>query len=150
MPLFPAGRRWFVSASWATVLASLLHTAGNTLSPTPTDAAYSTLESTMRGYRIDLGLRMVPSMWDINQSLVFTMSFCLATIGVLGVLIGTSRDTARLLRPAAIVLTLASAALTALFLKYQITPALVSMAVITVLFGVAIAEAGRRETRVWR
>ena len=151
MPIFPAGRRWFVAASWATVLVSLLHTAGNTLSPQPTDAAYTTLESTMRGYRIPLGLGMVPSMWDIDQSLVFTMSICLAAMGLLGILVGTSRDTtARLLRPAAIILTLASAGLTALFFRYQITPALVSMAVVTVLFVVAIVESGRRDTRVWR
>jgi hypothetical protein len=150
MPMFPAGRRWFVSASWATVLVSLLHTAGNTLAPNPTDTAYSALESNMRGYRIPLGLGMVPSMWDINQSLVFTMSICLAALGLLGIVVGTSRDTSRLLRPAAIILTLASAALTALYLSYQITPAFVSMAVVTMLFAVAIVESGRRETRVWR
>jgi hypothetical protein len=151
MPIFPAGRRWFISASWATVLVSLLHTAGNTLSSPPSDAAYTTLESTMRGYRIPLGLGMVPSMWQINQSLVFTMSICLATMGVLGIVLATSRDTtSRLLRPAAIVLTLASAGLTALFFKYQITPAFVSMVVVTILFVVAIAESGRRDSRVWR
>jgi hypothetical protein len=151
MPIFPPGRRWFVAASWATVLVSLLHTLGNTLPPPPTDAAYVTLESTMRGYRIPLGLGMVPSMWDISHSLVFTMSICLAAMGVLGILLGTSRDaTHLLLRPAAVVLTLASAALTALFFRYQITPALVSMAVVTILFGFAIVESGRGETRVWR
>ena len=61
MPMFPAGRRWFVAASWTTVLVSLLHTAGNTLAPPPTDAAYTSLESAMRGYRMPLGLGMVPS-----------------------------------------------------------------------------------------
>ena len=150
MPTFPAGRRWFIAASWATVLVSLLHTAGSTLSPTPSDAAYTTLESTMRGYRIPLGLGLIPSMWDINQSLVFTMSICLAAMGLLGVVLGTSRDTtSRVLRPAAIVLSLASAGLTVMYFRYQITPALVSMAVVTVLFVVAVVESGR-DSRVWR
>jgi hypothetical protein len=105
----------------------------------------------MRGYRIPLGLGMAPSMWDISQSLVFTMSICLAAMGVLGILLGTSRDASpRLLRPAAVVLTLASAALTALFFRYQITPAFASMAVVTILFVFAIVESGRGDTRVWR
>jgi hypothetical protein len=150
MPMFPAGRRWFVAASWTTVLVSLLHTAGNTLPPPPPDPAYTTLESTMRGYHIPLGLGMVPSMWDVNQSLVFTMSICLAAMGLLGIVLGTSRDTtSRVLRPASIVLSLASASLTVMFFRYQITPALVSMAVVTVLFVVAIVESGR-DSRVWR
>ncbi len=104
----------------------------------------------MRGYHIPLGLGMIPSMWDINQSLVFTMSICLAAMGLLGIVLGTSRDTtSRVLRPAAIVLSLASAGLTVMYLRYQITPALVSMAVVTLLFVVAIAESGR-DSRVWR
>ena len=151
MPMFPAGRRWFLAGSWATILVSILHTMGSTLSPPPPDAAYKTLESTMRGYMIPLGLGMVPSMWDINQSLVFTMSICLATMGLLGVVLGTSRDaTARLLRPAAVLFTLGSAALAGLFFVYQVTPAFVSMAVVTVLFIAAIAETQRMDSRVWR
>jgi hypothetical protein len=151
MPMFPAGRRWFLTGSWATILVSLLHTMGSTLSTPPPDAAYKTLESTMRGYTIPLGLGLVPSMWDINRSLVFTMSICLATMGLLGIVLGTSRDTTpRLLRPAAVILTIASAALTGLYFVYQVTPALVSMAVVTVLFIAAIAETQRMDSRVWR
>ena len=37
----------------------------------------------MKRYTIPLGLGMAPSMWDINQSLVFTMSINLATMGIL-------------------------------------------------------------------
>jgi hypothetical protein len=151
MAIFPDGRRWFVTASWAAVLVSLLHTLGNTLSTPPTDANYTTLEQTMRGYTVPLGLGMAPSMWDINQSLVFTMSICLAAMGLLGVAIGTANDaTSRLVRPAAVILAIASAALTALYYVYQVTPALVSMAVVTLLFVAAIAESGRADPRVWR
>jgi hypothetical protein len=151
MPMFPAGRRWFISASWATLVVSLLHTLGNTLPSPPSDAGYQALESTMRGYRVPLGLGMVPSMWDISQSLVFTMSICLAALGVLGVMIGQSRDTSsRLLRPAALLFMLVSAALTVLYFVYEVTPAFVSMAVVTVLFLAAVVEAQRSDGRVWR
>jgi hypothetical protein len=144
MPLFAPGRRWFVSSSWATVVVALLHTLGNTLSSPPPDAAYTTLEKTMRGYTIPLGLGMVPSMWDINRSLVFTMSITLAAIGIMGVVIGASREAGGSLRRSiAIVMLVASAALTAVFFVYQVTPAFVSMAVVTVLLVAAVIESGR-------
>jgi hypothetical protein len=43
----------------------------------------------------------------------------------------------------AIALTIASAALTLLYLWYQITPAFVSLVVMTLLWVVAVFEAGR-------
>ena len=153
MPFFPVGRRWFTTASWATVVVALLHTLGNTLSAPPADAAYTTLETTMKGYTVPLGLGMSPSMWDINQSLVFTMSIALATMGPLWLCCCRDRTetlTPGLLRPAAVVLTVASLALTALFAVYQVTPALVSMAVVSVLYLVAVVEARRSDAGVWR
>ena len=125
------------------ILTALLHTIGNTLPSPPTDKAYVALERSMRAYTIPLGLGMVPSMWDINQSLVFTMSITLATMGILSLVIGMSREPGRSLpRTIAIIQAVASAALTVLFYVAQVTPAFVSMAVVTLLFGVAIFEAG--------
>jgi hypothetical protein len=144
MAMFPRGRRWLVVASWTTVFVALLHTIGNTLSAPPPGEAYATLERTMRDYHLPLGLGMVPSMWDINQSLVFTMSVCLAAMGALGIVAGVSGDAGPVLRRrVAISLTIASAALTLLYLWYQITPAFVSLVVMTLLWVVAVFEAGR-------
>jgi hypothetical protein len=146
MTLFAPGRRWFAAGSIATIVVAALHTIGNTLAPEPTDAAYVALVAAMRGYVIPLGLGMFPSMWAIYHSLVFTMSICLVAMGGLGLVIGSSSDASpRLIARAALVLFVASAALTALFLFCRITPALVSMAVVTVLYGMA---AGPRRASV--
>jgi len=142
MSIFAAGRRWFAAASSATIVVAALHTLGNTLGPAPTDASYVALDAAMRGYVVPLGLGMSPSVWMIYQSLVFTMSICLVAMGSLGLVIGASDASPRLISRAALVLAVSSAALTALFAVCQVTPALVSMAVVTVLF--AIAAVGSR------
>ncbi len=142
MSIFAPGRRWFAAGSIATIVVAALHTLGNTLGPAPTDAAYLALDAAMRGYVVPLGLGMSPSVWTIYQSLVFTMSICLLGMGILGLVIGASDASPRLISRVALVLAVSSAALTALYAVCQVTPALVSMAVVTVLF--AIATLGSR------
>ena len=116
-------------------VVALLHTLGNTLSTPPADAAYTTLETTMKGYTrsarvgdvaVDVGHQPEPRLH--NEHLP-------GDDGPAWRAAGTRHETRRpeLLRPAAVVLTVASLALTALFAVYQITPALVSMAVVSVL-----------------
>ena len=144
MPLFVPGRRWFAAASIATIVVAALHTLGNTVGPEPTDAAYLNLDAAMRSYVVPLGLGMSPSVWAIHQSLMFTMSICLVGMGSLGLVIGSSTDASpRLISRAALVLAVSSAAMTALYLVCQITPALVSMAVVTVLFAIAARQTSR-------
>jgi hypothetical protein len=139
MTLLASGRRMFATASIATILVAILHTIGNTLSSPPADQAYVSLEAAMRAYTVPLGMGMVPSVWDIYQGLVFTMSICLAAMGALGMVIGASRDaTPALLSRIALTQAIASAALTVLYVVYQITPALISMTVVTLLYGVAV------------
>jgi len=43
-----------------------------------------------------------------------------------------------------------SPCLTVMYFRYQVTPALVSLAVVTVLFVVATMQSGRGDSRVWR
>jgi hypothetical protein len=139
MTLFASGRRLFMAASFAMILVAILHTIGNTLSSPSADSAYVSLEAAMRAYTVPLGMGMVPSVWDIYRGLVFTMSICLAAMGALGIVIGASREaTPALLSRIALTQAIASAALTVLYVVYQITPALISMAVVTLLFAVAV------------
>jgi hypothetical protein len=137
--LFARGRRLFGVACISLFLVAVLHTIGNTVSPPPPDPAYHATEQAMMNYRVPLGLGMVPSVWDIYRSLVFTMSVCLVAMGALGVVVGASIDaTPRLISRTAVVQAIASAVLTALYLFYQITPAFISMAVVTLLFAAAV------------
>jgi hypothetical protein len=106
----------------------------------------------MRGYQVPLGLGMTPSVWDIYRGLVFTMSICLVAMAGLGLMVSSAPEaTPRLLSRVAMIEAVASAALTILYLAYQITPALVSMAVVTVLFAAAMrttsAPAGQTQSR---
>jgi hypothetical protein len=136
--MFAPGRRWFTAGSLAMIVVALLHTLGNTLPSPPTDAEYVAMEASMRDYVVPLGLGMAPSVWDIYQSLVFTMSICLLGFGVVGLALATSADaTPRLLARVAAALAVVSLALTVLYVICEVTPALVSMAVVTVLFAVA-------------
>jgi len=144
MTLFARGRRAFSSACIATIVVAALHTIGNTLSGPPPDAAYAAVVSAMRGYTIPLGIGMSPSLWDIYRGLVFTMSICLVAMGALGLMIAASRDaTARLLSGAALVLGVFSAALTLLYWVYRVPPPLITMAIVTALFAIAVVTTSR-------
>ena len=138
MSLFAPGRRWFAAASIATIVVAALHTLGNTVGPAPTDAAYLNLDAAMRSYVIPLGLGMSPvGLGDLSKPGVHDVDLP----GGDGKPRAGDRLVAdaspRLIARAALVLAVSSAALTALFLVCQITPALVSMAVVTVLYGMA-------------
>jgi hypothetical protein len=141
MILFARGRRLFGVSCICLFLVAALHTIGNTLPPPPTGPQYQATERAMMSYRVPLGMGMGPSVWDIHRSLVFTMSVCLVAMGALGVVVGAANDaTPRLISRTALVQAISSAVLTALFLFYQITPAFISMAVVTALFAGAVVS----------
>lgn len=146
MPLFARGRRLFTWSCIATIVVAALHTIGNTVGTPPGDAAFVSLESAMRGYRIPMGMGMSPSVWEIYRGLVFTMSLCLVAMGALGLAVAGSRDaTTRLLSRLALVFAISSAALTILYWVYQIPPPLISMAIVTVLFAIAFRTTAQAE-----
>jgi hypothetical protein len=146
MPLFARGRHLFTWSCIATIVVAALHTIGNTVATPPGDAAFVSLESAMRGYRIPMGMGMSPSVWEIYRGLVFTMSLCLVAMGALGLAVAGSRDaTTRLLSRLALVFAISSAALTILYWVYQIPPPLISMAIVTVLFAIAFRTTAQAE-----
>jgi hypothetical protein len=138
MSLFAPGRRWFAAGSITMIVVAALHTIGNTAGGPPPDAALQRVESAMQGYTLPLGMGMAPSIYDIFQSLVFTMSICLVGLGALGIALGSSAQVpAAVLTRVAWVLSAVSAALAVLSFAYRIPPPLISFVVTTVLFGIA-------------
>jgi hypothetical protein len=138
MSPFSPGRRLFSTASSAAILVAILHTIGS-VAPGGEDAGMPAVRAGMEGYRIPLGMGMSPSIWDIFRSLTFTMSVCLFAIGALGLALASdSQATPGVLSRTALVFAIASAILTLMYAYYRIPPPLISMAVVTVLYVVAI------------
>jgi hypothetical protein len=133
------GRRMLKIASYALIVVALLHTIGN-LTTAPADAAEASLQSAMRAYTVPLGMGMVPSVWDIFRSLVFTMSVCLVAMGVLGIVIASDEVPARVRYRGAVVLLIACAGMTAMYGVLQIPPPFISLAVVTLLYAVCVVQ----------
>jgi hypothetical protein len=144
--LFARGRRLFTSACLATILVAILHTIGNVV-PGGEPPEMLALFAAMQGYQVPLGIGMSPSIWDIFRGLVFTMTVCFLAIGAFGLVVAADRDaTPRLLSRVALVLTIMSAVLTALYFYYRIPPPLISMVVVTLLFAGAVKTTAAAKT----
>jgi hypothetical protein len=139
MTMFASGRRLFSAASIATIVVAVLHTVGH-FSPAPADdARYTVLERMMRDYRIPLGLGMAPSIHDLFESLSLTMSVSLLTLGILGLVLAADRDaTPRLLSRTAAVFACGMGLLTVIYWVYRIPPPLVTIAIVTLLYALAV------------
>ena len=138
MSPFAPGRRLFSIASSATILVAILHTVGNA-APANEDAAMLAVRAGMEGYRLPLGLGMAPSVWDIFRGLAFTMTVCLLSMGALGLVLAADAETTpRVLSRIAFVFAVTSALLTLLYAYYQVPPPLISMAIVTVLYAMAV------------
>ncbi len=144
MSLFSLGRRMFSTASIAMIVVAILHTIGN-VAPQAEDAPMLAVRAGMEGYRIPLGIGMSPSIWDIFRGLTFTMSVCLLAMGTLGLVLAADSEAApRVLSRMAVVLAATSALLTLLYAYYRIPPPLISMAIVTVLYVVAVRSSRSR------
>ena len=137
------GRRLYLAASIAMILVAGLHTLGQ-FAPPPPSGELTTLRGMMRAVRIDMGLGMRPSMYDVHRSLAFTMSVTLVAIGAFGVLIARAEDASgRLLRQAIVLSTIATGILVVLFAAYRIPPPLLTIAMVEILFLAALVRALR-------
>jgi hypothetical protein len=135
------GRRLYLAGSIALILVAGLHTWGQ-LAPPPADQALATVTGMMRGVRLDMGLGMHPSVYEIFRSLAFTMSVTLVVMGVFGVIIARAEDSSgRLLRRAILTSTIAVGVLVVLYAVYRIPPPLITLAVVELLFLTALVRA---------
>lgn len=125
-------------ASAAMMIVAALHTIGNISPPPEVAERLAPLREQMQRTVVPFGLGMTPSVWDIQRSLVFTMSVCLLTIGCLGMLVALDRDASnRLRRRIAGTAAAASAALTTIYGLYGIAPPFLMLSTVTLLFASA-------------
>ena len=134
------GRRLYLAGSIALILVAALHTWGQ-FAPTPPEPALSAVLTMMRGVRLDLGLGMQPSVYDIFRSLAFTMSITLAALGAFGLIVIRADPSTRLLRAAILTSSLAVGAVVVLQAVYRIPPPFISLAVVELLFLAALVRA---------
>jgi hypothetical protein len=133
MGRFSSDRRRLTIASLMMLLGAALHTVGNLASPP--DAGLIDMRASMQNFHIALGLGMSPSMWDIQRTLVFTMSICVAAIAWLGLAVAANTSS-----PPSLIATVSriglvvSGALTVLCAYYQVPPPLITFAVITACY----------------
>jgi hypothetical protein len=139
--MFRPGRRLFSIAAILLIVVAGLHTLGH-FSPPPEDPALREVESAMRGYRLALPLGMNPSVHDVLGSLSLTMTITLLLVGALDLLV--ARSEAPSLRPFIFANVVGVGALVVLYGYYRISPPLVTLALVWVLFVLAWVLSERR------
>lgn len=128
------GRKSFIAANAFMLLIDVSHTWGR-FNP-PIDSGEQVVRTSMQAYAIDMGLGLQASLWDVFQSLGFTMSVYLLAAGALNLWLLSFLD-ARRLRQLAFLNAGVAFVLTGLYSFYTITPPIVSYAAIGLAFVVA-------------
>ena len=129
-PIWQRGRRLFTTAAILMLLTAISHTMGN-LFPGPPGPAEQKLFAAMDDYREPMGLGMIPSMRDIYSTLVFTMSITFGALGLLNLVVASSRETsASLLRRLTWVNAIWVGAFLILSWAYRVPPPLISAVII--------------------
>ncbi len=132
--MFRRGRRLFSVAAILLILVAGLHALGH-FSPPPEDPAAQTVKASMEGYRRELPLGMRPSVRDILRSLSLTMTITLLLIGALDLLV--ARSVVPSLRPFALANVVGVGALVVLYGYYRVSPPLVTLALVWLVFALA-------------
>lgn len=146
MRILQRGMRLFVGASIGLLLIAAAHTAGHFKEGEST-ADVAAAEAAMRAGRLDVGMGMRPSVLDVFQSVLLTMSLPLVALAAANlVAVAASSRPDELIMPLASVSALVCLALAALYARYRVTPPLLTFAVLTPLFAAA-ALRGRSQQR---
>jgi hypothetical protein len=136
---FSKGRRAFTLAAMLMLMTAMAHTLGG-ITPI-TDPDLRLLITQMSGFHLPLGLNWAPSVWDIYQNLMFTMSITFAGMGLLNATLGASPDAPLgLLRRMSVVNLLWVAGFTALAAVFRITPSVISGVVVLLTLLVSLKK----------
>ena len=135
-PILEVGRRLYSGTALLTLAVAALNTYAMTL-PVPPD--YDLAAQAMRNSTMDMGMGMRPSLWDVHMAFAFTMSIALAMMGALGLVLASTADsTSRVLDRSATVFAVTSGALTALYWVTKVPPPFITMAVLTLCWGLSM------------
>jgi hypothetical protein len=125
MLIFAPGRRAFSLAAILMLLTALAHTLGN-IQPI-NDPERRLLITQMAAVRVPVGAGQTPSIWDVYQDLVFTMTATFLGLGLVNLVLGSHRDSsAALLRRVSWMNLVWVLGYIALSLAFQVAPAWIS------------------------
>jgi hypothetical protein len=137
MLIFARGRRAFSLAAVLMLFTALAHTLGNIQPINNPDQRL--LITQMAALRLPVGLQMTPSVWQIYQDLMFTMSVTFLGLGLVNVTLGAHREaTTALLRRVSWMNLIWVAAYTLLAMAFQVTPAAISGLLILIAVGFSL------------
>jgi hypothetical protein len=139
--MFRPGRRLFSVAAILLIVVAGLHTMGH-FAPAPDDPALLAVEASMKGYRLELPLGMHPSVRDVLSSLSLTMTVTLLLVGALDLLV--ARSALPSVRPFALANVVGVGALVALYWYHRISPPLVTLALVCLVFVLNLVLPERR------
>lgn len=138
MAIWQKGRRLFVIASILMIVTAVFHTLGQ-FAPS-SGPAETTAINAMQAFRVDLGLGMRPSIFDVFRGLAFTMSITFVAIAALNLVVASSAETsAKLLRRITWVNIIWVVVFTAVTLGYQALPPVISGLVFLVFLVASLA-----------
>jgi hypothetical protein len=130
--LWRPGRRLFSTAAVLMLLTAAAHTAGGLASRPENDFERQVFAS-MDSLKLPVGMGMNPSLLDAYGDLMFTMSVTTAGLGLLNLVIASSKDaTDRLLRSIGWTNAIWVAGFLALSWHYQILPPVIFATIIEV------------------
>ena len=132
LKMFKRGTRLFSLATIMLLLIAVLHTFG--LFSDPVDEEGIVLVQSMRGYKIDVGMGMHPSVYDVQMSLGLTMSIFMIFLAMLNFIVLYASPTAILFRRVTLLNAACMWSLAILYLTYQVFPPLMSFVVIGSLY----------------
>jgi hypothetical protein len=119
------GRRMFSIACFLILITAALHTIGN-MAGAPTRGPEENGIRVMQEVRLNMGMGMEPSMYDIFRTLTFTMSVTFTALGVIGlILTGSKSVSSGVIRNITWFYALWNGAFTALCFYYRIPPPLI-------------------------
>lgn len=132
--IFKPGNRLFATASILMIVVAMLHTIGH-FAPAPADdTALHTVMAAMRGYQLDMGLGMKPSMMDIFESLSLTMAITVVFFGIQNlVTLAIAGENFKLVRRLTVLSILWVGGLIMLYTIYRVLPPLFSFIVVEIV-----------------
>lgn len=137
--VFKRGNRLLAAGSILIIIVAMLHTMGHFAPAPANDTALHAVITAMRGYQLDMGMGMKPSLMDIFESLSLTMTITVLFLGIQNlVMLAAAGDNSKLVRRITVLSMLWVGGLIILYAIYRVPPPLFSFIVVEIILVLAL------------